>query len=653
MSAEILFLGWVGFVTIVPGVLILLLVSKCRHSSREGSSLLSSVLLAVALSYVFVAVAGYFLDLTFGLSWYGYLIITLVFAASVTLLYRQSLLLLFRTWWKGATIPRRIRRHAFSLVVLASVIIFVALPSLNGQFLYPSDPFLNLFKGRIAAANQHLALQYPLDARVWPLGLYYLLGVIFSFNIHLSLDFARLIGPFWGVLTILAVYGLAQKMTSSRAAASFAALIMGTYYIWVFLISQKGLIAQTIATFLMIVSLSLVMDTMRKKRGAPLLLSFMLGGMLLYHPPTVALLLLPILVWVAWHLVRSRNPVSLRKALQVVSIFFLTSSAYLLLLTPRSIEYRIGTPLLSPYPPPVLSLDYLFVHPFLDFGGGIIPISFFALGVVGYLAMRSHSRENPNEARKGMLEIVLLIFVIGYLYYVNPISELRSLFDPERMVIYLAVPMSLLAANGLDWLKSRSLNHDGKLCLPFAPVPGRHSRLTLPRSSVPLLLISLLFLGQFYLGVSRYVGAWHGYELYNGVATEDEWNMVVWVERFTPSRARILVDDSTGGLRANWTVGIHYYNPAVYTPIANRGLAWIAIGMLAPRDIIGNHDAFRESEDSGDINGLTQFYESNGIDYIILTRSEEFPFVVTAMWSFVIHAEGTILLFDVAATELA
>jgi len=651
MLDALAFVAWTTFVTIIPGAVILMLGFHRDSQTTERDSLLHSVLLSISLSYVFVAVTGYILDFSLGVSWFNFLIVTFVPIGFLVYFHKSSLVQLTHDSCKKVKNCCEFKVHALPFVIVAGVALVVLLPSLRSMYLYPSDPLLNLYKGRLVSTDQHLALGYPEAARTWPLGLYYLLGIIFSFNIHQSTNYMRLAGAFWGILTTLAIYELARKTTSSKVAAPLAALTMGTHYIWTFLISQKGTIAQTLSTFLMVTSLSLILDVINQKRRAVFFLSFLLGGMWLYHPPTTAILLLPISVW---YFTSGRKLISLKKMIQAVVVFFSTSSPYWLLLTPKSFEQRIVTPTLQPLVPVVYSFDYLFSHPFLDHGAGIIPIFFSVIAIMQFFKDKRHRNSSTSENHLNITEIILLLLLFEYLYYINPLPELRSIlsgtYEPERMVIHLAVPISLLAAYGLDSLIPRNLRRNKKIRLFLVFKSRKLSSVTLNQTKV-LLIASTLFLSQFCWGVWTYGNKWHGFELYHGQVTEDEWNMLMWIEKFTPERSRILIDQITGGEKADWTGGIHYYSPDVYIPVGERGLAWMALGMLVPRDILGNPDIFNQSQTEKSEDKLRDFYETNHIDYIIVTNSDKYTFIVNMMLNYMCHAAGAVLLYNTTSTN--
>lgn len=651
MLDELAFVAWTTFVTIIPGAVILILGFYKHSQTVERDSLLHSVLLSISLSYVFVAMTGYFLDFSLGVSWFNFLIVTLVLIGVLVYFQKSRLVQLIHDSIKKVRDCCEFKAHGLSIVTVAGVALFVLLPSLRSMYLYPSDPLLNLYKGRLVSTDQHLALSYPEVARTWPLGLYYLLGITFSFNIHQSTNYMRLAGAFWGILTIFAIYELARKTTSSKVVAPLAALTMGTHYIWVFLISQKGAIAQSLSTFLMVISLSLILDVVNQKKRAIFFLSFLLGGMWLYHPPTTAILLLPILVW---YFISGRKLISSKKVVQAVVVFLSASSPYWLLLTPKSFEQRIVIPTLQPLMPVVSSFDYLFSHPFLDHGAGIIPIFFSVIAIMQFFRHKRHRNLSTSENRLYITEIILLLLLFEYLYYINPLSELRSVlsrtYEPERMVIHLAIPISLLAAYGLDSLIPRNLRQNKKIRLFLVFKSRKLSILTLNQTKV-LLIASTLFLGQFCWGAWTYGNKWHGFELYHGRVTEDEWNMLMWIEKFTPERSRILIDQITGGEKADWTGGIHYYSSDVHTPVGERGLAWIALGMLVPRDILGSPDIFNQSQTEKNINELKDFYETNHIDYIIVTNSDKYPYVVNMMLKYVCHVEGAVLLYNTTSSN--
>jgi len=610
----------------------------------------------------YTAIAGYVLDLTVGLSGITFFTMSIAFI-SILLIFRRNVFLYSLSHFKIISKKRELRAdYIFSFGAVVFTFILLASPSILSPFIYPSDSIYYLWYGRLLSWKGHIALllsDYSPAAMAQPLGFIHFLATLFSLDITQSYNFFFLTRPFFGLLAILSVYELTKRLTFSEIASGFAVLIWGTTEELVWAQAMNVVPYTTVGYVVPVVFLLLYDFLVEQDQKIGFILSIVAGGLVLYHPHRALEVIVPMSLW---YLMEGRKRIPLKEVAGLIVVFVATSSFYFMLMRPRTFLYRlehVGNLARGSL------LKVTFRDPLAPFFAeqGLISL-FFVLGSIFFLLKKSEPaspEEKTHDAghdwvtQKSMIKILLILLILEYVYWFNPIQYLiniaKSFADPDRMMVYLAMPASVLCGFGLYLMTNAIQNIHG------FEIGNRIIRNVVVKFSVKgwiykkHLTIGGLLILPLVVGSYAYQTNW-GYSksywtfVYNGHMTEDGIKMILWVDQNLPMNATILMDTVTVYPHPSDQEIMEIFGVPGYVgrrgPIEKVADGWIAFADLYPRIVYGNASFFYTFQN------ILRVCQEKNVSYIIVTRPNELPSStrMNMLSAFeLIHVEGNASLF--------
>jgi hypothetical protein len=517
------------------------------------------------------------------------------------------------------------------------------------EFVFPSDPIIWMFWGRWIATNKHWAL-FIRDVTkgfimTQSFGFHYWLSFLFSCDLSSSFDIMRFSGPTFGTFTLFSVYELVRKISKSKLTAIFSLIVLETYHLWIW--AQRITTEYTVIGFMLPLSILLSYEYFEYgKRFQDLCLLFTItGGLWLYHPPTSILFILPTFLC---YILKWRRKIPLYHVIKGALIFLTITSPYFMLLNSNSVYER-----LKGFDTIKEKSDFLFYeisyeilmqnifYPFRESLGlySIIPFVFLIVSIV-YGLYKFHDDYSADALA---FQIILIMFLLEYLYWILPLSNLRialsQVYPVDRMLLHLALPISVLYALGcnilLNFLTKNSFSLNFKII-------NLNFRIRIYCKIILIIFLFCIFSLQVFWGFSKIdeYSKFYPYQMTNSGA-----KMIRWIDMNTPLNSTILIDEpTTSDYQTISPYGTHGY----IRNIISRGDGWLAFAALYPRDVIGDPKIFEEAEKScGE--GFIDFCKKYNVKYVMMTNPNKYPILALSLNKSLIHREDDVLLFSLPA----
>jgi hypothetical protein len=668
---QILLVPWIFYIIFVPGFLIITLLHR---RGELDFSFFETILFSLAAGLLYIALIGYLLDFCSCFTFFNITVLTTFFNIMVIFFTRVYLGEYLRNRQPiSGTFRKKDLLFFLGLQVLLVFIAFLVLwAPLSNVFIYPSDPVNFLFRGRYLTTESQLVLLIREasqgSAMTYPLGFDYLLASLFSFNLSNSYDIVRFLGPVFGILSILSIYTLTNRVTNSKASSILAALFAGTNYMWVWfrkLSVPNGTVEFIIPILFLSIYFLFKNNNHKKLKALYILIPILACAVFIYHPPTLLIFLIPTLVW---FVIFGRKFVSKGSIFKMLILLLVFTSPFWILLNQSSFGQRLdysATNVVQPQPT-YLSIEYL-LRPFDDYWSyaPLIPLAF---SLVGYVYRKI--KEKNNKSSLYVYEILLFTFISQYFLWISPIPVLRSFFlnqyNIARMPLHLSLAGSVLVGYGFKELISFLKRY--KLSIFVDKKKGEaksQSNIISFRRFGGLSLIILVIVTPIILQVNWGFTKFEG-NIFHSNISEGSALMVHWIDNNIPMNVTILFDENNTPLLKDTLedrlakenlfiegeVAKFWFTYTMLKELAGslneRGPVYLSYASLYPRNIIGFEDLFNNTK-TNEIDTIIKYVIENDVNYIALTNPKNWSNLLAPLKEFseLIYTADEVLLYRV------
>ncbi len=482
---------WIIFINLISGWALILIAYKNPRSEFNDLEIFAY---SFCLGAAYLAILGFILDWTVGVTFINVIIPTLAIILTAFILRRKYIVQQIK--------PQRLDENKnliFIILVLTfGLIIRVTVPLVN-EILMAWDPWywLNIAKNVVYHGHSLISFK-PL----YPSGYAYITGISCLIDLNLTYLFIQLIsvGLYFSI-GVIAVISLANRVLGyNKVYSLFAGLVFsGSYFL-----ASYGMLGLPQNLAFAILPACLLFTTQRSVKK--LVGVFLIAGVYIIHSPTALIILITLSLYGLYYLLTHREAIHYRESKIIIASILslaLLSIIVVKLFFPFIIEYFIKFTYSS-------SIRAQPIH-YLFYSAGILTYTLAFLG--GVFSMKGGAP---------LLKIFFILLVVSTVFTFLPSGFIGVPWPPIRYIMYMSIASSITGCFGMK----KAVNIIKKF--------GKNKSYS--KYMIPFFIIGTVIF-QSSIGLTALVG--NGY--WDFAINRKEYQAVTWLNDHADYSERVLV----------------------------------------------------------------------------------------------------------------